>query len=66
MSGAQAREIRRRVSVNPGFQACGTGEVWTAPPDQSLGGSVPDRCEDLNVWVFAPAKPEGVAVPRHD
>ena len=48
VSRAQAREIRRRVSVSPRILAAGTGDVWTGPPYLSLGGPVRDRCEDIN------------------
>ncbi|WP_428098001.1 hypothetical protein [Candidatus Rariloculus sp.] len=77
VSRAQAREIRRRVSVSPRILAAGTGDVWTTPPYQSLGGpGVTAARISMPAWldagrahrpgVFAPTKAEGVAVPRHD
>ena len=48
---AQAREIRRRVSVSPGILVSGTGDEWAAAAHPSLGGPVRDRCEDINACV---------------
>ena len=60
--GATPRLRRRRVARRR-VQSGGTGGVWTAPPHPSLCGPVRDRYENLDVRVFAPAKPECVGGP---